>query len=84
VATRNAEYYVLGHAARFARPGATRIQSNSDTGGLKDVAFVNPDGSKVLLVLNGSSAERTFSVRVGTRAFQSTLPAGAVATYRWN
>jgi hypothetical protein len=82
--TRNAEYYALGHASRFVRQGAVRVGSNSDTGGLKSVAFQNPDGSKVLLVLNGASAERTFAVRVGSRSFQSTLPAGAVATYRWS
>jgi glucosylceramidase len=82
--TRNAEYYALGHASRFVRQGAVRVGSNSDTGGLKSVAFQNPDGSKVLLVLNGASAERTFAVRVGSRSFQSTLPAGAVATYQWS
>ncbi len=82
--TRNADYYALGHASRFVRQGAVRIQSNSDMGGMKDVAFANPDGSKVLVVLNGGAAERTFTVWSGGHSFSSTLPAGAVATYRWN
>lgn len=81
--TRNAEYYALGHASRFVPPGATRIQSSSDVGGLKDVAFVNPDGSKVLVVLNGAATDRSFTVRAGGRSFQATLPAGSLATYRW-
>ncbi len=84
VVTRNADYYALGHASRFVRQGATRVASNSDLGGLKDVACVNPDGSKVLIVLNTVSIPRTFTVRAAGHSFQSTLPAGAVATYRWN
>ena len=82
--TRNADYYALAHASRFVRPGAARMDSNSDTGGLRDVAFANPDGSKVLVVWNGASAERAFAVRVGAYWFRSTLPPGAVATYGWH
>ncbi len=81
--TRNAEYYALGHASRFVRPGAVRVSSITNAAGLRNVAFRNPDGGTVLVVLNSASVERTFEVRVGSQRFQSTLPAGAVATYLW-
>jgi len=82
--TRNVEYYALGHASRFVRPGARRIASTSGVSGLESVAFRNPgDGSKVLLVLNGAAERRAFHVRAAERAFAYELPAGAVATFRW-
>jgi glucosylceramidase len=82
--TRNVEYYVLGHLAKFVQPGAFRIDSNSfGYGNIQDVAFQNPNGSIVLLVMNGGSAGTAFTVHWHEKAFRCTLQAGAVATFRW-
>jgi glucosylceramidase len=82
--TRNVEYYVLGHLGKFVQPGAYRIDSNSyGSGSLEDVAFVNPDGSIVLLVLNAAASSSTFAVTWNGQNFIDTLPAGALATYEW-
>jgi glucosylceramidase len=55
--TRNVEYYVLGHASRFVRPGAHRIESTTGVKGLESVAFQNADdGSLALIVLNSAAA----------------------------
>ena len=82
--TRNVEYYALAHVSRFVRPGARRIASTSGVEGIESVAFRNADdGSKVLLAVNGGSADRPLVVRAGGRAFRFTLPAGAVVTFRW-
>jgi glucosylceramidase len=84
VIARNVEYYVLGHLGKFVQHGAYRIDSNTyGSGSLEDVAFQNPDGSIVLLVLNAVSASSTFSVTWNGANFTDTLPAGAVATYEW-
>ncbi len=83
--TRNVEYYVLAHASQFVRPGAHRIASETDVGGLESVAFRNADdGSIALIVLNGAGAPRDFSVQAGDLAFDAALPAGAVATFAWS
>jgi glucosylceramidase len=87
--TRNAEYYTLGHVARFVRPGAVRIASTSfgPTGWgdapIMDVAFRNPDGSTALVVLNDNGAEQSFGVREDGRSFSYTLPPHSVATFTW-
>jgi len=82
--TRNVEYYVLGHLGKFVQPDAYRIDSNTyGSGSLEDVAFLNPDGSIVLLVLNATSGSSTFAVTWNGGNFTDTLPAGAVATYEW-
>jgi glucosylceramidase len=83
--TRNVEYYSLAHLSRFVRPGATRIESSEAEDGLQNVAFRNADdGSLVLLVLNGSSEDRAFSVRSSGQSFHYQLPPGAVATFCWH
>jgi glucosylceramidase len=84
-ATYNAEYYVLGQAAKFVKPGAVRIASNTfGSGNVEDVAFQNPDGSDALIVLNADTAgAHTFNVDENGQSFTYSLPAKAVATFTW-
>jgi glucosylceramidase len=83
--TRNVEYYALAHASEFVRPGAHRIASSSDVGGLQTVAFKNADdGTKVLIVLNTAPGEVSFAVRSAGKIILYALPGGAVATFRWS
>ncbi len=83
--TRNVEYYALAHASEFVRPGAHRIASTTDVSGLQSVAFKNSDdGSKALIVLNTAASTVSFSVRSAGMIIPYALPAGAVATFRWN
>ncbi|HEV2637971.1 MAG TPA: RICIN domain-containing protein [Actinocrinis sp.] len=84
-ASYNAEYYSLGQASKFVKPGAVRIDSNSfGSGNVEDVAFKNPDGSTAMIVLNGDkSNSHTFGVNENGQNFTYTLPAGAVATFTW-
>jgi glucosylceramidase len=80
----NVEYYVLGHLGKFVFSGAHRIDSNTfGKGSIEDVAFQNPDGSIVLLVLNSASKDGTFTVSFKGQSFNYTLPAGALATFSW-
>jgi glucosylceramidase len=79
--TRNVEYYALGHASRFVLPGARRIASDSGTDGIDSVAFANPGGKSVAIVLlNGGKAAREVAVRLSGRSYAASLPPGAVAT----
>jgi glucosylceramidase len=87
--TRNAEYYTLGHLARFVRPGAVRIASTSFgttgwNGQVMDVAFRNPDGSTVLVAHNENDNPQTFAVLDGAKTLTYTLPGGALATFVWH
>jgi glucosylceramidase len=86
--TQNAEYFTLGHLARFVRPGAERIASTSFgttgwNGQIMDVAFRNPNGSTALVVHNENDDPRTFAVAQGGWSFEYTLPGGALATFTW-
>jgi glucosylceramidase len=82
--TFNVEYYVLGHLGKFLLPGAHRIDSKTfGAGSIEDVAFQNPDGSIVLLVLNSATNAGTFTVSFTGQSFTYTLPGGALATFSW-
>jgi glucosylceramidase len=86
--TRSAEYYALGHLSRFVRPGAVRLASTSFgttgwNGQIMDVAFRNPDGSRVLVAHNENDDPQTFAVTENGRSFTATLPGGALATFVW-
>jgi glucosylceramidase len=80
--TRLLAYYTLAHASKFVRPGSIRIESNT-LESLPNAAFKGPDGKKVLIVANTSSATQKFDVRSGTNFFTTSLNAGSVGTYIW-
>jgi len=82
--TRNLEYYALGHASRFVKPGAVRLQTQTSDG-LHSVAFRNPDGSRAVIVLNDTPSPTRFALRgLGNTphaAYVYSLPPGAAATF---
>jgi glucosylceramidase len=45
-------YYYIGHFSKFIRPGAKRIAVSTNRPALQSTAFLNPDGSVVVIVMN--------------------------------
>lgn len=80
--TRNQSYYIIAHASKFVRPGSFRIQSGTVTN-LPNVAFLTPDGKKVLIVFNSSAQTQSFNIKFDNNSALVSLNAGAVATYIW-
>ena len=80
--TRNVAYYVIGHASKFVAPGSVRIASNI-TSGLENVAFLTPEGKKVLIVVNENEKPQQFNIRSNGKTISPTLAAGAVGTFVW-
>ncbi|WP_207433908.1 glycoside hydrolase family 30 protein [Sabulibacter ruber] len=89
-ATRNVAYYIIAHASKFVRPGSVRVKTtllNSQNtemfNTLQHVAFKNPAGKKVLLVLNETGSDQTFNIRYRGQIVSTTLRGGATGTYVW-
>lgn len=80
--TRNVAYYTVAHASKFVPPGSVRIES-STLAAMTNVAFLTPDGDKVLIVSNDGNGPQTFQIRYRGKSVTSTLSAGAVGTYVW-
>ncbi len=79
---RNPAYYIIAHASKFVEPNSLRIDSNLPEG-LPNVAFLRPDGKKVLIVLNESKVANSFTVKEKENGFTGTLNPGAVGTWVW-
>jgi glucosylceramidase len=75
-------FYYIAHFSKFVLPGAHRIASAGGPDGLQSVAFANPDGSLVTVVLNQTDEARNFSLAVGGEAVACAIPAHAIQTYR--
>ncbi|MGL4512477.1 MAG: glycoside hydrolase family 30 beta sandwich domain-containing protein [Lacipirellulaceae bacterium] len=81
--TYNEEFYALGHASRFVKPGAVRIGSTTIAGTLETVAFRNPDGSEAMIAVNPTGGTQTLRAVRSGRNFTYTLPARSIATFTW-
>jgi glucosylceramidase len=63
----NHEYYLMKHLSHFIKPGAKRLET---AGPFEDVlAFLNPDGTVVLVLYNNSDSEKSISIKAGNRSF---------------
>jgi glucosylceramidase len=89
-------YSGLGQASEFVQRGAQRIGSNHFVTyrylgpgttiappGLDDVAFLNPNGTHVLLAYNGAHTTSEFAVSWSGESFSYTLPARSTVTFMW-
>lgn len=74
-------FYYIAHFSRFIAPGAYCVESSPATDGLDSVAFANPDGSLVCVVLNVADAAKTFSLEVDGATLACEIPAHAIQTY---
>jgi glucosylceramidase len=78
------DYNMVAQFSKFVKPGAKRVNTNyGSTGTVTNVAFVNPDGTLVTVVVNQTSGNQAFTLRVGSQQIASTLPAKTVGTYLW-
>jgi glucosylceramidase len=80
--TRNGEYYVMRHFSQFVKPGAKRVLTIGLWG--DKIAFVNPDGSLVIIVGNSSKQPQPFIFNVAGRSdgtLKATLPAQSISTF---
>ena len=80
----NFDYYMYGQFMKFIQRGALRVESSlPDMRTFSNVAFVNPDGSVVLVAANAGREAQPFAMKCGDGMFKTELPGGAVATYVW-
>jgi glucosylceramidase len=84
--TKNPEYYAIGHMSKFVRPGAFRIESSASTyiAQLNFVAFMNTDGSKVIVFTNSGTETKSVTIKQGKNQFDYSIPADAVVTVVWD
>ena len=73
-------YYYIGHFSKFIRPGAKRISSVSSANNLITTAFINEDGSIVIVVMNQSDNEISYSLTMNLKTAEIHAPAHSIQT----
>jgi glucosylceramidase len=74
-------YHCIGHFARFIAPGAQRVLCAATLQALECTAFVNRDGSVVVVVMNRSEQALRFRLGVAGQQVSTELRAHAISTY---
>ncbi len=77
----NSSFYYTGQFSRYVKPGAVRIgvEAQGDTA-LSHLAFLNEDGSTVLVVMNETDFPEAFQAGEGDDYVSHTLVPHAIAT----
>jgi glucosylceramidase len=73
-------YYYIGHFSKFIRPGARRIACSSTRDELMATAFINPDHSVAVVILNKTGEPYDFNLLVDKKTGKLTIPAHAILT----
>lgn len=74
-------YYYIGHFSKYVKRGAKRIGCSKFTKNLETVAFKNPDGSVVSVVMNATEKEISFAFRIRGKIVSATAEPHSIATY---
>jgi glucosylceramidase len=85
-------YFEFGQISKFVAPGAVRIASTrlvADDGktvtpGVDDVAFINPNGKKVLTAYNSATDSVSLSIKWRRKYLNYVLKPGATVTFTWS
>lgn len=66
-------YYYIGHFSRYIKPGAVRIGATRYTDAVEVTAFQNPDGERVLILLNKTEKKVPVTVREAGCGFETVV-----------
>lgn len=74
------EFYIMKHLSHFVLPGAYRLKTS---GGNDHLAFVNPDGTTVIILVNTADADKTMKVAVADKTVEVNVKAKSFNTLTW-
>jgi glucosylceramidase len=75
--TYNPEYYIMKHLSHYVSPGAYYLKSSESENHL---AFINPDGKIVVIVVNKEDANKTIHISVQNQEFSIEMKAKSFNT----
>ncbi|MDD3339605.1 MAG: glycoside hydrolase family 30 beta sandwich domain-containing protein [Lachnospiraceae bacterium] len=81
--TKTLPYYYIAHFSRYIEPGAVRIGFSRFDDSLEVTAFQNPDGTRILVLLNESDREICFMLREGNEVAELKMLPDSIATVRY-
>lgn len=82
--TKTLPYYYIAHFSRYIQPGAVRIGFSRFDDSLDLTAFRNPDGERVVVVMNRTAQDIPFILREGSDVCDVTVAKNSIATIRYS
>ncbi len=76
----NPHYYTIAHFSRYVRPGAMRVGFTSTASTLESTAFLNANGTIVVVVMNRGAAAVNFKLKLGSQIVKPSIPAHSFIT----
>ncbi len=73
-------YYYIGHFSRYIREGAVHIGTSRYTDAIEVTGFLNPDGERVVVLLNKSDREQEYTVREAGEGICGKISAHSIKT----
>jgi glucosylceramidase len=74
-------YWVLGHFARFVKPGAQRVWCESTQHDVEATAFVNADGTTAVVASNRHEHAQHMALCIDSQCHAIDLPPRSIATF---
>jgi len=74
------EFYLMKHLSHFVQPGAFRLKTS---GGKDHLAFVNPDGTTVLILVNTADTDRKFTISASGKTVELLVKAKSFNSLTW-
>lgn len=75
----NPEYFLLKHCSHYLQPGAKRVKTSGTYNNL--LAFINPDKSLVIILVNTSLQEESINIGVRTQMFSAPIKPRSINTF---
>lgn len=76
-------YYYIGQFSRYIKRGAVRIAASSYSDKAEVTSFVNPDGERVVVLLNRSDEDIPVILREDQHGVEMTISAHSIRTCRY-
>ncbi len=77
----NSSYYYIGHFSKYVKPGAKRVFADCPGKDLWMTAFVNPDGSLVIVLMNEGDERKDLSLNLDGEKMDLTIDRHSIETY---
>lgn len=74
-------YYYIGQFSRYIRPEAVRIGTTRYTDALEVTGFLNPDGERVIVLLNRTGNEQEYTLREEGAGVSGRIPGHSIRTF---
>lgn len=74
-------FYYIGHFSKFIRPGAKRVQTAPSRSNLISTAFLNTDGSLVIVVMNQTAKTLPYFLWMDNQAVKTQALPHSISTF---